>query len=269
MTTARSPCSSGGRKLGTGRRDQALRERAQLGGNLADLEVASPSARAPSVSIVSITRTTSCRDSIKFEALDDESLREIDNEKRAAEQHSRPQARVVGGVSLTWSLTLPLIRATVVFMRVSRASTAEGTPHGGNEPNLLREVIRTYQVLMTGFSREIGMPASRLAVLRSLAITDGGAGVMDLARSLGINAAAVTRQIQDLERDRLIQRRSDPKDGRRTRVSLSPKGQKLFEEIHERSHVLEQSLSATIGADEMATVATVLAKLRTFIEGLR
>jgi MarR family transcriptional regulator for hemolysin len=154
-------------------------------------------------------------------------------------------------------------------MLTARARDYEQALHGGNEPHLLREVIRTYQVLMTGFSREIGIPASRLAVLRSLAITEGGAGVMDIARSLGINAAAVTRQIQDLERERLIQRRSDPKDGRRTHVSLSPKGRKLFEEIHERSHALERSLAAAISADEMATAATVLAKLRAFIEGLR
>ena len=92
---------------------------------------------------------------------------------------------------------------------------------------------------------------------------------MDLARSLGVNAAAVTRQVQDLERDRLLQRRSAPNDGRRTRLSLSPKGQRIFEEIHERSHVLERSLSSVITADEMATAVTVLSKLRAFVEGLR
>lgn len=154
-------------------------------------------------------------------------------------------------------------------MTNSKAQDYEKALHKGDEPHLLREVIRTYQVLMAGISREIGMPASRLAVLRILAITDGGAGVMDLARSLGINAAAVTRQVQDLERDRLIQRRSDPNDGRRTRLGLSPKGRRLFEEIHERSHALERSLSAAISADEMAAAAAVLAKLRAFVEGLR
>src|SRR5512135_403353 len=154
-------------------------------------------------------------------------------------------------------------------MRTSRASTLEHARHRGDEPHLLREVIRTSQVLMAGFSREIGMPASRLAVLRILAVTDSDAGVMDIARRLGINAALVTRQVQDLERDRLIQRRSDPKDGRRTRLSLSPKGKRLFEEIHERGHVLERSLSEAISVDEMATATAVLAKLRTFVEGLR
>ena len=150
-----------------------------------------------------------------------------------------------------------------------KTNDVEALHHRGNEPHLLREIIRTYQVLMAGFSREIGMPASRLAVLRILAVTDGGVGVMDLARSLGVNAAAVTRQVQDLERDRLIQRRADPRDGRRTHLTLSPKGQRLFADIHERSHMLEQSLSAVIGADEMAAAAAVLAKLRAFIEELR
>ena len=84
------------------------------------------------------------------------------------------------------------MRGTVRIMRASRASTLEHARHRGDEPHLLREVIRTSQVLMAGFSREIGMPASRLAVLRTLAVTDGGAGVMDLARSLGVEPGETT-----------------------------------------------------------------------------
>ena len=103
-----------------------------------------------------------------------------------------------------------------------------GLRHRGDEPHLLREIIRTYQVLMAGFSREIGMPASRLALLRLLAVTQSNMGVMDLARKLQVNAAAVTRQVQELERKGLVRRRADPKDGRRNYVSLSPKGRKLF-----------------------------------------
>ena len=153
-------------------------------------------------------------------------------------------------------------------MRASREHRDRAL-HKGDEPHFLREIVRTHQMLMAGFSREVGMPASRVALMRLLAVAEADVGVMDLARQLGVNAAAVTRQVQELERDRLIQRRSDPKDGRRTYVSLSPKGQSLFEEIHERSHMLERSLSAVISADEMAAAAAVLAKLRAFIEELR
>ena len=72
--------------------------------------------------------------------------------------------------------------------------------HNGDEPHLLREIVRTHQVLMTGFSREVGMPASRFALMRILANNEG-VGVMALARQLGINAAqtlttGVTHQIR-------------------------------------------------------------------------
>jgi DNA-binding MarR family transcriptional regulator len=154
-------------------------------------------------------------------------------------------------------------------MNDSKPTGIKDLYHRGDEPHLLREVIRASQVLMARFSREIGMPASRLALLRLLAVAETDPGVMDLARQLGVNAAAVTRQVQELERERLVRRRADPQDGRRSYVSLTPKGHRCFEEIHARSHTLERSLTAVIGAAEMATATTVLAKLRAFLEGRR
>lgn len=154
-------------------------------------------------------------------------------------------------------------------MNDSEPKAGQGPRHRGDEAHLLREIIRTYQVLMAAFSREVGVPASRLMLLRLLALSEGDYGVMDLARKLGINAAAITRQVKELEREQLVLRRPDPKDGRRSYVSLSPKGLLLFEELHARSHELEQSLSSAISVEEMIAAAKVLVKLRTFIEGLR
>jgi len=141
--------------------------------------------------------------------------------------------------------------------------------HRGDEPHLLREVLRTYQVLMSGFARETGMPASRFALMRLLAVSEKDAGITDLARHLGINPAAVTRQVQDMEREGLIRRHADSKDGRRSYVGLSPKGKRLFEEIHTRTHELERSLSSVLGVEEMRSAAIVLMKLRTFVESRR
>ena len=84
--------------------------------------------------------------------------------------------------------------------------------HRGDEPHLLREVFRTYQVLMSGFARKTGMPASRFALMRLLALAERDLGVTDLARHLGIDSAAVTRQVQELERERLVGRRVDSRD---------------------------------------------------------
>ncbi len=138
------------------------------------------------------------------------------------------------------------------------------------EPLLLREVMRTHQVLMNGFSREVGMPASRVALMRLLASAlPDDVGIMDLARRLGINAAAVTRQLQEMESERLVLRRPDARDGRRCNVKLSAKGLKLFQTIQNRSHELERSLASAIGPGEMTAAADVLARLRRFIEELR
>ena len=138
--------------------------------------------------------------------------------------------------------------------------------HRGDEPHLLREIFRTYQVLMSGFARKTGMPASRFALMRLMALSEEDVGVTDLARRLGINSAAVTRQVQELERERLVTRRADRRDGRRSYIKLSAKGRRQFEEIHERTHELERSLSAVIGDEEMRSAALVLSRLRTFVE---
>ena len=154
-------------------------------------------------------------------------------------------------------------------MDESNHEKLEKLHHRGNEPHLFREVFRTYQVLMNGFSRKVGIPASQFALMRLLALTEGNLGVMDLARELGINAAAVTRQVKQLESERLVRRRTDSRDARRSYISLSAKGQRLFEEIHARTHELERSLASVLGSEEMRNAAEVLAKLRTFVEGLR
>lgn len=149
-----------------------------------------------------------------------------------------------------------------------REQSTRALHHRGDEPHLLREIVRTHQVLMHGFSREVGMPASRFALMRLLAVPDDGVGVMALARHLGINAAAVTRQVKALESEGLVQRHADPRDGRRSHLKLSPKGIELFEQIHDRSHELERALASVITSEEMAVATTVLSKLRAFIDGL-
>ena len=138
--------------------------------------------------------------------------------------------------------------------------------HKGNEPHLLREIVRTHQMLVTGFSRKIGQPAARVALMRLLATAGEPVGIMDLARSLGVNAAAVTRQIKELEAQGLVERCDDPQDGRRSWLRLSPQGMQLFMTLHERSHALERAFAAAVGPDNVRTAVEVLTQLREFLE---
>jgi len=141
--------------------------------------------------------------------------------------------------------------------------------HKGNEPHILREIVRTHQVLMAGFSREVGMPASRVALMRLLAIAQKDVGVMDLARHLAIDPAAVTRQLKEMERDGLVARRAAPNDGRRSYVTLTQEGLKAFKGIHDRSHELERGLSLILKAADVEVAVKVLSRLREFLEERR
>ena len=137
--------------------------------------------------------------------------------------------------------------------------------HRGDEPHLLREILKTYQVLMNGVSKILGITSAQFSLMRLLALSETNVGVMDLSRQLGINAAAVTRQVKELEKNGLIRRRADPRDARRSYIRLSPKGERLFQDAHDRAHRLEWSIASAVGAEEMTHAAQVLVKLRTFM----
>jgi DNA-binding MarR family transcriptional regulator len=154
-------------------------------------------------------------------------------------------------------------------MNNSEPSLAAHLHHTGEEAHLLREILRTTQVIMNGFSRAVGMSASRLALMRELVnASPDGIGVLKLARQLGIDAAAVTRLVKQMEEERLIVRRADIKDGRRCYIRLSAKGVKTFEQVHNKGHELERSMSSVISADDIVVATKVLANLRTFLENL-
>ena len=138
--------------------------------------------------------------------------------------------------------------------------------HTGDEPHLLREIVRTHNDMMRAFARETGRPSAQFALMSVLARAERGLGVIEIAAALDVNAAAVTRLVNAMEKERLIRRRADPRDGRRHYVSLTEKGLSQFALAHQRTHRLERLLEAELGAEAMRAAATLLAKLHAFIE---
>jgi DNA-binding MarR family transcriptional regulator len=144
----------------------------------------------------------------------------------------------------------------------------QGLHHKGGEPHLLFEIMRTQRALVNCFSRKMGLPFSRVTLLRVLATASPGAiGILDIARRLNINGAAVTRQIKEMEQVGLVARVPDQRDGRRQQVKLSAKGRKLFEQIHQTQHEFEKSFSSgELNPEEVRTAAKVLSQLRSMLE---
>lgn len=142
--------------------------------------------------------------------------------------------------------------------------------HEGDEPHLLREVMRVHQVLLNVFSRQVGMPASRLALMRLIAACHSeDIGIMEIARRLAVNAAAVTRLVKEMESEGLVDRIADARDGRRSYVRLSSEGLRVFEQIHERAHEFERELGSLVSSEDMGTAVRVLSQLREALENLR
>lgn len=142
--------------------------------------------------------------------------------------------------------------------------------HKGDESHLLKEIMRTHQALLNVFSREVGMPAARLSLMRLLAIGyHEKLGVMQIARRLGIDAAAVTRQVQAMNAHGLVERFADPTDDRRSFVRLTPEGVRLFQQLHEKAHDFEESLTSVVSQKDIETTVRVLSQLREALEGMR
>ena len=142
--------------------------------------------------------------------------------------------------------------------------------HDDDASHFLQELIHAYQSFRNAFGRAVGMNSSRLSVMHALHDSQPqGIGVLDMARRLNVNAAAVTRQLKEMEVEHLIKRTADPRDGRRSFVRLTPKGRRLLMQMHVRGHEFERELVAGIPQDHIAIALRVLEQTRAALNGPR
>ncbi|HEY1650817.1 MAG TPA: MarR family transcriptional regulator [Acidimicrobiales bacterium] len=81
-------------------------------------------------------------------------------------------------------------------------------------------------------------------LLFKLAAKGDSVRVTDLAEILGVDTPTVTRKVQQLERDGMVVRRTDPDDRRASLIGLSPAGRRTIERVRRaRRAWLEQLLA--------------------------
>jgi len=142
--------------------------------------------------------------------------------------------------------------------------------HDGNEKHLFRELYLTHQAMQQVFSNNVGMPLARLGLLRLLAIEHPeGIGVLAIARKLNINAAAVTRQVQEMRKKGLVANKLDEDDARRYSVVLTGKGRDAFKSVHDKLHVFEHQLLDGLSNSAIQGALSVLSHLQAQIQKLK
>lgn len=102
----------------------------------------------------------------------------------------------------------------------------------------------------------------RLSPTRSrvfLALSRGPVLVSELARELDVSRQAVHKLLDNLERDGLLERRTDEHDRRAQRVGLTDRGKALAADAGRILPQLECELAERIGADNVEALRSALA----------
>ncbi len=113
--------------------------------------------------------------------------------------------------------------------------------------------------------RKAGLRVPEWRVLACLHDRDG-AMITQLARLALVEQSRLTRIIAQMETRGLVQRSSDPDDGRRVRVYLALDGQKLITRLVPQARAHEQALLARLSDQGCADLKPVLRKLLETLE---
>ncbi|MDG5500195.1 MarR family transcriptional regulator [Marinobacter sp. BGYM27] len=111
--------------------------------------------------------------------------------------------------------------------------------HQSLKPSLgaaLGRVHRLWRDAITAAVAPLGMTESRWAVMVHLAKIGEGATQQALAKALCIEMPSLTRTLNQLEQQALIERRRDPEDGRAHRLWFTPEGKQVVVQLEDRIH---------------------------------
>lgn len=133
---------------------------------------------------------------------------------------------------------------------------------------VLRSTLsQLHELLAHEMEDEVGMPFERYSILLMLAQADDGSlRPSELAEALPITPSGVTRLIDRLERDGVVERRACATDGRGTVVAMTADGTEVFRRagrVHLRG--INEHLGANLTDSEMTELRRIMTKLATGI----
>lgn len=125
----------------------------------------------------------------------------------------------------------------------------------------LHDVARMMRRDFDRRAREGGLTRARWQVLWHLAKCEGihQAGLAEL---LGVAPISLTRQLDRLEEEGLVERRSDPDDRRRFRLYLTDRAQPALGELRKLAAQTRRRALAGLGHDDVEALQRILNAMR-------
>ena len=97
--------------------------------------------------------------------------------------------------------------------------------------NTMRQVQRSLGWLSKNDAACCGITVAQCHALLEIGSSDGIA-LNDLASALNLDTSTISRTIDNMVRDSLVERKANPDDRRYVDISLTDAGQKIFDEIN-------------------------------------
>lgn len=110
---------------------------------------------------------------------------------------------------------------------------------------------RRWRSLLDEKLRLAGQSAARMEALAAILNSPSGSAQVDIARRLRIEGPTMTRMIDTLESDGLVERLADPCDRRSKQLRLTPQGEAALEAIFIIADELRERLLAGIPGERI------------------
>ena len=126
---------------------------------------------------------------------------------------------------------------------------------------LVREVNRLHFTVFHQTLSQFGLGKGQPPILKHLSLNDG-CKQSEIAKLEHLTAATVTVMLQTMEKNGLIERRSDEKDLRIMRVYITPKGLQVQKKCDEAIEEMEKKIYETFTREEIERFRELLTKKR-------
>lgn len=121
---------------------------------------------------------------------------------------------------------------------------------------------RRWRSLLDEHLRTIGQSAARMEALAAIMNSPSLSAQVDIAKRLRIEGPTMTRMLDTLEKDGLVQRLPDPTDRRTKQLRLTDEGEEVLERIFEIAETLRDRLLDGFSAEEIARQNAFFTKLQ-------
>ena len=129
-----------------------------------------------------------------------------------------------------------------------------------SERNLLQQIGRTGRALYAAFEQRVGIPLPRWRILQTLSEA-GMLAQKELAARLSMDPGLLTRQLKQMEADRLVKRKSAKEDNRMTLVELTGTGADLFESLQQSRQAFSRTALEGLSEEKIAVAMEMLKTL--------